>query len=372
MESSLRLTLSGHDYRSEEVYELERERIFHRGWFYVGRDERLAATGDRLVVDVAGESVLLVRDRSGEIRGFYNVCRHRGAQLCDDSGAGPAAVTCPYHGWSYALSGELIGTPNVAREALDRTALALWPVSVELWEGFVFVALTADPVPLMTWLGDQFNDPFGLQRFELGKRRVARHTEADVAANWKIIVENYCECLHCSRVHPELVDLIPVYKTGSIVEPGRDDHGVTLARDSETYRTSGYAALAELDGDEAPDADAYYGAAVFPNMFIDVTGASVVVTTLLPRGPARTTVLADYLFTPAVMDAPGFDPTDIVDFNERVAWQDFDVCERVQRGVSSRAFTHGVFAEKDAAVVDFVDRYLLARDGPVASERGSG
>jgi glycine betaine catabolism A len=357
-----RPTLSGPDYCSADVYAVERDRIFHQEWFYAGREEHLAATGDRLVVDVAGESVVVVRGRDGALRGFANVCRHRGAQLCDASGPGPAAITCPYHGWSYALTGDVIGTPNVERDELDRSAYGLWPVAVDAWQGFVFVCLADDPASLRDSLADQFNDPLSLERFDLGRFRIAHHTEADVAANWKVLIENYSECLHCSRVHPELVDLIPVYKQGGIVDPTRDDHGVTLARESATYLSSGYAALTELAGEDDPATDAYYGAAVFPNLFIDVTGASVVVTTLLPRGPAHTTVLADYLFTPAVMEAPGFDPTEIVQFNERVAWQDFEVCERVQRGVSSRAFTHGVFAEKDAGVVHFVDRYLAARD----------
>ncbi len=358
MSTPTRATLSGHDYRSDEVFELEQDRIFHRHWFYVGREEHLADAGDRLVTDVAGESVVVVRDRDGGLGGFYNVCRHRGAQLCDDSGSGPAAITCPYHGWTYALTGELIGTPHVGRDEIDRDRFPLWPVHVDVWQGFVFVCLAEDAAPLRDWLGNHFNDPLSLERFDLDQRRIARHTRTEVAANWKILIENYSECLHCGRVHPELVDLIPTYKTGSTVEPDRTDHGVTLAADSEAYRTSGYAALAEL-GDQP---DAYFGSAVFPNMFIDVTGASVVVTTLLPRGPAHTTVLADYLFTPAVMEAPGFDPTDIVEFNELVAKQDFAVCERVQRGVTSRAFTHGVFAEKDAAAADFVERYLAVRD----------
>lgn len=202
-----------------------------------------------------------------------------------------------------------------------------------------------------------------LERFTLGSYLIARQTTAEVAANWKVLIENYSECLHCGRVHPELVDLIPVYRSGSIVEAGRDDHGVTLARESEMYRSSGYAALTELAGEDGPAADAYFGAAVFPNMFIDITGASVVVTTLLPRGPAHTTVLTDYLFPPKVMEASGFDPSDIVDFNELVAHQDFDVCERVQRGVSSRAFSHGVFVEKDSAAAAFVERYRALRDG---------
>ena len=357
-----RPTLSGHDYCSEEIYALERERIFHRQWFYIGREERLADPGDRLVVDVCGESIVVVRDRTGGLNAFHNVCRHRGAQLCDESGPGPAAITCPYHGWSYAATGELIGTPNVDGDEIDRSRYGLWGVAVETWEGFVFVSLADRPTPLRDWLADQFNEPLRLERFGLGRFQIARHTEADVAANWKVLIENYSECLHCSRVHPELVDLIPVYRTGSIVEDGRDDHGVSLARRSEVYRASGYEALAAAAGPDDPPPDAYYGAAVFPNMFIDVTGASAVISTLLPKGPDRTVVLADYLFTPSVMASPDFDPAGIVDFNELVARQDFDVCERVQRGVASRAYTHGVFAEKDLAAANFVERYLAARD----------
>jgi glycine betaine catabolism A len=360
MRTSDRPTLSGHDYRADEVFAQEQERIFHRGWFYAGREEQVQEPGDRLVIDIAGESVIVVRDRDGELRGFANVCRHRGARLCDESGSGPAAITCPYHGWSYALTGELIGTPHVAKDELDRSAYGLWTVHVATWQGFVFVALGERPPDLRAWLGSQFNDPLSLERFDLQAARIIEHTEAEVAANWKILIENYSECLHCSRVHPELVDLIPTYKTGSIVEAGREDHGVTLARGSESFVTSGYAALAAL-GD---DPEAYYGAAVFPNMFIDITGASIVVTTLVPRGPAQTTVLADYLFSPDVIAKPGFDATDIVAFNELVAKQDFDVCERVQKGVSSRAFTHGVFAENDFAAADFVDVYRAAMADP--------
>lgn len=358
------LTLSGHDYRSEEIFELERQRIFHRGWHYAGRAEELAHHGDRLVIDVAGESILIVRERES-YQAFYNVCRHRGSLLCEEDSQSGAAITCPYHGWSYSLTGALIGTPNVPKGELDRSTLSLWPVTVEAWEGFLFVSLADDPDPLHDFLAAGGRDHRRFERFELGEMRIARQTTAEVAANWKILVENYCECLHCSRVHPELVDLVPVYRTGGVTDPERTDGGVSLSKESATYDSSGYATLAKLDsGTDARSADAYYGALVFPNMFIDVTGASAVVTRLVPRGPAHTTVLADYVFTPAAMNAPGFDPAPIVDFNELTAHQDFEVCERVQRGISSRAFTHGVYAAKDDGAARFVERYLSEIDAP--------
>ncbi len=140
-------TLSGRDYTSQEVFDLERERIFHRGWYYIGRSDPIAA-GDRLVVDVVGESVLVVRDRDGALRAHANVCRHRGARLCDESGTGArGSITCPYHAWSYAMDGRLIATPNVAPDDLDRDALSLWSIAVDEWEGFAFVSLASSPPP---------------------------------------------------------------------------------------------------------------------------------------------------------------------------------------------------------------------------------
>ena len=106
-------TLVGADYYAPEVFELERERIFHGGWYCVGREEDIAS-GGFVVVDVVGESVVLVRDREGVLRAFFNACRHRGARLCDGSGSAGRTLVCPYHAWSYRLDGALAGTPNVA------------------------------------------------------------------------------------------------------------------------------------------------------------------------------------------------------------------------------------------------------------------
>jgi glycine betaine catabolism A len=363
-------TLTGHAYRSDEVFELERERIFHRGWFYVGREERIASPGDRLPVDVAGESLLLVRGGDG-LRAFRNVCRHRGARLCDPGEEERARViTCPYHGWSYSLSGELIGTPHIPRDELDRSQLSLWPAEVDVWEGLVFVRVEPGSPTMREWLADGERDLERFEVFGLADRRTVHTTVTEVDANWKVLVENYCECLHCSRVHPELVDLIPAYRSGSTVDPERDDYGVGLARDSEAYVRAGYADLAAaagLEDDEA--ANSYYGAVLFPNAFLDVTGSSVVVSKLLPTGPHTTTVIGEYLFTPEVLDAPGFDPTPVIEFNELVAHQDFDVCERVQRGVASPAFDFGVYAEHDVYARQFAERYVTEM-GDVPGLRG--
>jgi Rieske 2Fe-2S family protein len=364
MPSVARTTLPGSAYVSPEVFELERERIFFRRWYCLGRTDELAHPGDYVAHDVAGESILVVRGKDGELRGFYNVCRHRGSRLCDPgSGHARSAIKCPYHAWSYSLDGRLVGTPMVGEDEVDRSALGLWPVAVDEWAGFLFVNLSDDPEPLVDALAAEPESPLPLERFgPLGELRVGHRTSVDVTANWKVHVENFNECLHCPTVHPELVAVVPAYKRGEVVEDGREDGGVALADGGTSFTRSGKSALPVMPGFERHESTSIYSIYVFPNMFLDISPTSTVVTCLHPRGPERTTVASEYLFRPEAIDDPSFDPTEIVEFNERVNSQDFAVCERVQQGVRSRAFTHGVYAEKDELPYAFVQRYLAIRD----------
>jgi glycine betaine catabolism A len=354
-QSQLIPTLSGREYSSDETYERERAQIFHRSWFYVCREDRLAP-GDRFVADVAGESVLLIKDREGRLHAHANVCRHRGARLCEESGPGSkAGITCPYHAWTYALDGRLIGTPHLAADEIDRDSLSLWSIACESWHGFVFVNLSPDPTPLAESSAVGLDSIELFDHLHLGELRTGVTTSTVVKANWKILVENYQECLHCSWVHPELVDIVPVYKTGSVVDPTRPDGGVSIRGNS--FSLSGRSNLPVLPHMPVEQAESYYGATVFPNMFIDVTGTSVIVSSMWPSGPGETTVVMEYLFAAETIADPGFDPSEIVEFSELVGKQDYDVSERVQRGVSSRYFDHGVLAPQDYLIVDFLATY---------------
>ncbi len=221
MSTAMKPTLRGEDYRSPAIYDADLESVFHRRWCYVGRSERLAHVGDRLVIDVGAESVLVLRNRDGDPQAYYNVCRHRGSQLCDASGSGfGAAITCPYHAWSYSLDGELVGTPNVAKEELDRMAFPLHRVAVESWQGMLFVSLATDPPPLVDWLAEHSDEILSFERLQLDRLRLGRLETSTVAANWKILVENYAECLHCPQIHPELVEIIPLHQQGDVIRRG--------------------------------------------------------------------------------------------------------------------------------------------------------
>lgn len=354
-------TLTRDDYCSPEIFELERQRIFRPSWLVAARASTLAP-GSRRVVTLLGEQVLLTRALDGAIHAFANTCRHRGAQLCErDVASTQGSMMCPYHAWTYALDGTLIATPHLADDDVDKATLSLWRYPVHEWLGFVFVCLTDTPPDFDAWVADFGRELSPLARFPLADLDVAVTTSATVAANWKILIENYQECLHCTRVHPELVDIIPTYRDGWVLEDGRDDGGVTLRDGSTSLASGGHTVLPLLPGMSGIDATSYFGGTVYPNAFVDVSGTCVIVSTMFPIDATSTTVVAEYLFAPDTIDAADFDPTPVVDFNELVAAQDFAVCEGVQRGVSSPRFSGGVLTSKDKLVIHYTKRYLRAR-----------
>jgi len=355
-------TLSGRDYTSAEVFDLEREKVFFRSWIYAGCESSLEGPGDFRTVDVAGESVLVVRDADGALNAFYNVCRHRGSRLCDDAGGRmKGAVKCPYHAWAYSFDGRLIGTPNVGKEEIDRDQLGLWRVALEVWEGFVFINLDRNPQPLGEWLGAQVDSPLPFARYKLGELRTAHTTVNDVHANWKILIDNYNECLHCPTVHPELVQVVPTFRKGQNYDTERADGGVALAGGGNSFTLTGHSSVPLMPGLSEEDESSLFGCTIYPNMFIDVTGTSAIATAMYAKAPDLTTVVTEYLFRPEAIAMEGFSPMEVVEFSELVARQDYDVCERVQKGVQSRAFTHGVLAEKDEMLERFNARYRELR-----------
>jgi Rieske 2Fe-2S family protein len=366
MASEIRSTLPGVAYHSEETYAADKERVFYRNWVYVGRAERVARPGAWQRVEIADESILVVRGKDEQLRAFYNVCRHRGSRICDDEqGEVRSHLRCPYHAWGYALDGTLVTTPMIEKDEIDRPSTSLWPVHVDVWAGFVFVNLSREePRPLLEHLADQMDDPLALAKYGLADLRIAKISTNEVQANWKIVLENYNECLHCPTIHPELVAVVPAYKKGDIFESGRHDGGVSLADGRTAIIDDPRLRLPLLpgfrDGGDAQsdDAQSYYGAMVYPTMFLDVDGSSCLATAVFPTGPQSCRLVTEYLFSAEALEDPDFDPSPVVEFNERVTRQDNEACERVQRGVTSRAFEHGVFPAKDSWVHEFDKRYL--------------
>lgn len=371
--TEMQRTLPGAFYRSEEIFEEECERIFWREWFCAGREEALPSPGDYLSIEVAGQSVLIVRERAGGLRGFYNVCRHRGSQLSiDDGGADvrpepcrsgrfKGSIVCPYHAWTYGLDGSLRATPFLNEsDGLRKAELSLHPVGVATWSGFVFVNLS--PAEESRSLVDQLDGADGrTQRYPLAELRTARRIVYDVRANWKCIVENYNECYHCGPVHPELCEVVPAFKA----DGGANldwEKGIPHRQGATTFTFSGTTNRAPFPGLSDEERTRHKGDLVYPNLMVGLSADHVAAFTLWPKAPDGTVIACDFLFHPDEMAKPTFDPSDAVDFWDLVNRQDWRICESVQRGMAARVFESGYYAPMEDLSVD-IRRYIRERLG---------
>ena len=364
-----RPTLAGTDYTSQAVFDEECERIWYGGWVCLGRSEELPSAGDYLVRDVAGESVIVTRDRTGGLHAFYNVCAHRGTRLLDvepDCGHLGRVIKCPYHAWSYELDGRLVGTPNVHEdERFERADYPLHRIAVDAYAGFVFVTMAADPTPLPVALRASVETITDFDRYRMDELRVGASLTYEVRANWKIVVENYNECLHCPTIHPELVQVIPLYRHGEVWDGETRDGGNVMRDDVTSFSVSGQSDLPPLPDLLPEDYHMYYGAFQFPNLMINLHPDAAMAYRIYPRAADHTTVVSEFLFRPETITAPGFRADSVVELWDIVSRQDWSVCERAQIGVSSRAYTSGVYPRKDRLVFDFNERWRAEMGRPL-------
>jgi glycine betaine catabolism A len=360
--SALLPTLPGPAYYATDVYDLERERVFARGWVCVGREEHLPAAGTYLTREILGEPIFVIRGKDGDVRAFANTCRHRGTRLLEGEGTVRSAITCSYHAWTYGFDGALLGTPNVGHDdGLERRRFGLWEIGLDRHDGFLFANLDGNAAPLQSTLETMPDSPLELERYGLGELHAGGRRTYDVAANWKILVENYHECLHCPGVHPELVKLVPLYRRGEVEEEGQA-LGNTMGHGLTSFTTSGLSSLPPLPGLTEKDLNTFYGVYLFPNLILNYHSETVNAVYLYPEGPGRTMVISEFLFRPQTIECEGFDPTEVVEFRDLIAKQDWTVCELAQRGVRSRFYEHGVYPRQEKYVYDFNQRYLNARD----------
>ena len=363
--TSLQAALPGPYYVDPAHWLREREQVLHREWFCVGRLPDLAP-GWVAPVDVAGESVLVTCDAAGSLRAFYNVCRHRGSQVVpvDPGGAAPdacaaGALRCPYHSWTYDLSGRLLRAPHTEDvDDFDPAAFGLHPVAADTWGGFLFLHLTPEAAPpLRSAIGPAAER---VTRYPLESLVVGDSRTYDVRANYKVVLENYNECYHCAGVHPELVRLVPAFGRGGA---GLDwEDGIPHREGAWTFTASGTTTRAPFAGLDEHERVRHKGELLYPNLMLSLSADHVAAFTLWPTAPDRTRIVCEVLVAPEEEAKDTFDVSDAMDFWDTVNRQDWSVCESVQRGMSSRAYTQGWFAPMEDASLD-IRRWLLPRLG---------
>jgi Rieske 2Fe-2S family protein len=364
-------TLPQRYFVSPEIFAQEQAEIFSRNWLLVGHKSQLKKSGDFFLVTIAGESLIVVRDQKSEIRAFYNVCRHRGTRLKEDACGHTSAIQCPYHAWTYALDGRLIGAPHMDDMAgFDKADYPLHRVNLGLWEGFIFVNL-AEAGALTSILSqrerrkqDRFvslEDWFvplkgKFSHWNISILQPAKRIEYDVRANWKLMFENYSECYHCPGVHPQLQKVSPYDSAENDLREGPFLGGFMKINPGKSLTMSGNACAAFVGKIENLQQVFYYS--IFPNMLLSLHPEYVMVHQLWPQSPERTLIVCDWLFHPDAFSRKDFNPQDAIEFWDMTNKQDWHVCELSQQGISSCAYEPGPYSPRESIPAAWDEYYL--------------
>jgi choline monooxygenase len=317
-------------YTDPRILDLERRTTFSRSWQLVARVDQVAAAGRYVSGHLAaGEPVAIVRDTAGILRGFFNVCRHHAAEVVTAPEGEAKSLRCPYHGWTYGLDGSLKGTPDFAGVcSFDRAEHGLVPLPVSVWEGWVFVRADAEGPSLADFLGATLVGQaraLGLERFRWTARRVY-----SLACNWKVFVDNYLDGgYHVPHLHTGL-DSVLDYSHYAI------EVGERFCLQSSPLVSEGGdpATAAVRTGDRA----AYYW--IHPNLMINCYGSAMDTNLVIPRGVDRTDVVFDFYFDD-VSEAARARNLASIEVSDRIQHEDVAICESVQRGLGSRAYSTG-------------------------------
>ena len=354
-------TLPARFYTSPDLFQAEMETFFAGWWVCAGRAEWIANPGAYFLCNVAGESVIVTRDAAGSVHAFFNVCRHRGTRLCEQSeGDFSGRIQCSYHGWTYGLDGALLGAPHMDQPGFSRADYPLHSVAVDVWEGHVFLNLSPGPRPLREQLSG-LTGKFSAWR--MGELRLHRRIVYSLKANWKLIVANYNECLHCPLVHPALNRLTDYLGADNEAGEGYIGGSMGLREGVQTMSRDGIRRREYLPNLNEAQRRAVYYYAIYPNILLSLHPDYMMVHRLWPQAVDRTEVACEWYFHPEEMAKPGFEADDAIDFWDATNREDWRMVEASQAGIQSRAYVPGPYSQREELLARFDE--MILRGGAV-------
>jgi Rieske 2Fe-2S family protein len=366
-------------YNDPDVYAFDLDAIYGQSWLLVGFEVELPKPGSHLALTIGKWPILVVRDRSGKIGGFHNSCRHRGAQICADGRGASARLVCPYHRWTYELTGELVHASRMG-EDFDLSAHGLKRIQVECVGGAIYICLSETPPPI-----DDFREKFEplIAPHNLKNAKVAFESTLIEKANWKLVMENARECYHCAGQHPELSASFPI-TASAYFEFGEDPHveaynarmaeanllmGPVEGEWWEAIRfplNEGFASMT-VDGRHVvktlmcEQGDGDIGSlrwAIEPHSFCHATSDHLFMFSALPLGPNETLVVAKWLVHKDAVEGVDYEVDKLIELWTATNLQDLQLAENNQRGVNSAGYTPGPYSqEAETLVIHFVDWY---------------
>ena len=344
-------------YFSDEIYHQELDNIFYSDWICCGREEDLDSAGSYNIFVIGNENLFIIKDKNNDIRVFHNFCKHRGCQILENEESSPLIrnIRCPYHSWVYNFDGSLYKAPHLDVDIKDKR-FHLNSVHCETWGGFIFINLDKKPPPFEEYIQDisaQF------VRYPLNELVSSRSFEYEVSANWKVLLENYNECYHCAGVHPELVNIVPAFKENGA--SGLDwEEGIPHRAGANTFTFSGTTDREPFPGLNQSEKDNHFGQALFPNLMMSLSMDHVAAFIIQPLSPSKTIIDCRILFHPNEVVKSGFNPDDASEFWNLVNKQDWNICERVQKGMQSKTFKYGYYAPMEDESLD-IRKYIQDR-----------
>lgn len=378
-------------YSDDEVFAFDQEAIFRRGWILIGFEIEFPATGSYQSLKIGGAPVIVISDRTGTLRGYHNTCRHRGAELCPEGSGKTARLVCPYHQWTYDLSGKLIFAGRMA-DGFDPSDHGLRPIHVETLAGTVYVSLAENPPDFQP-----YRDAVGsmLEVHDFKNAKIAHEVMLYEKANWKLVMENARECYHCAGRHPELAVTFPIYAKGNFETVS--EHEAKFDRrmaelglpgspvEADWWQVARFplnegAVSMTMDGSRAvtklmcPVGDGDIGSlrwAIEPHSFCHSTGDFTFMFTCIPVSPKETLVLGKWLVHKDAVEGVDYDLANLVRLWDATNLEDRDLCELNQRGVNSPAYTPGPYSEVAESLVErFTSYYVKTAKAFIAETEG--
>jgi choline monooxygenase len=334
-------------YVDPRIAELENLTVFSKSWQVVGRADQVEKPGQFVSATVAGEPIVAVRGTDGQLRAFYNVCRHHAAKVVTEPCGVASILHCPYHGWNYGLDGSLKGMPEFdGVKNFERRDNGLVPVKAEIWEAFVFVNLDPQAEPLAVFLDGLVKrcQPLGLRKLHFFERKVY-----DIACNWKVYVDNYLDGgYHVPHLHKALSSVLD-YKEYTIENEDRYclQSSPMVASDEDA------ATGATRKGDRAR----YFWQ--YPNFMINCYQGYMDSNLVIPLDVDHCRVIFDFYFSDVSEASRAYNAQSIA-VGDRVQDEDLGICEDVQRGLKSRAYGAGRLSVRREAGEQLFHRLLAA------------
>ena len=351
-------TLERKYYTSKEILKKEYQNIFYNEWICIGRESELSNPGQYKIINIATESIIVLRNESNELIAHHNVCRHRGTRICINSnGKFSKSIQCGYHGWTYDLDGNLVGAPHMdSVENFNKLDYGLHSVAIKLWEGFIFINLSIKPKNF-----EKYFDPLigRFSQWDISELQLLETKKYIVKGNWKLVIQNYCECYHCPILHPDLAaihnymggrnDLFEGPFLGGYMEFNNGKKSITGS--------------GELCGPILPrlkeiNKNRVYYYSIFPNMLLSLHPEYVMFHTIWPKGYKECTVECSWLFKKKTGKSNNYQTQNAVKFWDMTNKQDWHISELSQLGIQSKKYSPAPYSGQESLLAAF-DQYYL-------------